>query len=76
MDEKSDRIGVVASDSPAIASLSHTLKKSDRHLIDPPPLWHGCPACAIVLVQAVKPRYPEVNRPVNSVVYSGLLLVL
>ncbi|MEG4170932.1 MULTISPECIES: hypothetical protein [unclassified Microcoleus] len=45
-DEKSDRIGFVASDSRAIASLSHALKKGDRPFIHPRPSWNGRPACA------------------------------
>lgn len=56
MDEKSDRIGVVASDSPAIAFLSHALKKRDRPFIYPPPSWHGRPACAI-------DRFKNSDRP-------------
>ncbi|WP_445248072.1 hypothetical protein [Microcoleus sp. OTE_8_concoct_300] len=41
----------------------------DRPFIYPPPSWHGRPACAI-------DRFKKSDRPVNSRIYSSLLLVL
>ncbi|MEG4403770.1 hypothetical protein [Microcoleus sp. MON2_D5] len=59
-DEKSDRIRVLTFGSPAIASFSHTLKKSDRPLSIPINRGTGVPP--VRWYRFKKERKAEVSR--------------